>query len=62
MMGLHNQKVAARAINALVGSSSKDAVAADGRRLADVLAEHGFKEFLAARDAAFRTPWLEAGE
>jgi enoyl-CoA hydratase/carnithine racemase len=62
MMGLHNQKVAARAINALVGSSSKDAEAADGRRLTDVLAEHGFKEFLRARDEAFRTPWLKEGE
>ncbi|WP_280421832.1 enoyl-CoA hydratase/isomerase family protein [Nocardia carnea] len=59
MMGLHNQKVAARGINALVGSSSKDAEAADGRRLTDVLAQEGFKGFLRARDAAFRTPWLE---
>ena len=59
MMGLHNQKVAARALNALVGSSSKDAEAADGRRLADVLAEEGFKSFLRARDAAFQIPWLE---
>ncbi len=59
MMGLHNQKVAARGINALVGSSSKGARAADGRLLADVLAQEGFKGFLRARDAAFRTPWLE---
>jgi enoyl-CoA hydratase/carnithine racemase len=59
MMGLHNQKVAARAMNALVGSSSKDAEAADGRRLTDVMAQEGFKGFLRARDGAFKTPWLE---
>jgi enoyl-CoA hydratase/carnithine racemase len=62
MMGLHNQKVAARAVNALVGDSSKDARAADGRRLADVLAEEGLRGFIQARDKAFARPWLEEEE
>jgi hypothetical protein len=61
MMGLHNQKVAARGINAIIGVTSKDAAAADGRKLTQVLAEEGFKAFLGARDAAFQTPWLEEG-
>lgn len=59
MMGLHNQKIAARAINALVGNSSKDAMASDGRRLADVLVQEGLRSFVAARDRAFAEPWLD---
>lgn len=59
MMGLHNQKVAARGMNAVLGDVSRDARAADGRLLGDVLATGGFKEFLKARDAAFTTPWLQ---
>lgn len=61
LMGLQNQKVAARALNAIVGATSRDARAADGRLLRDVLREGGFREFLRARDAAFREPWLEQG-
>jgi len=60
MMGLHNQKVAARGLNAVLGDNSRDARAADGRLLTDVLASGGFKDFLKARDAAFVDPWLEA--
>ena len=59
MMGLHNQKVAARAVNALVGDASRDAEAADGRRLADVLATQGLRGFIKARDAAFAGSWLD---
>ena len=59
MMGLHNQKVAARGVNAVLGDTSGQARSASGRLLTEVLATDGFKEFLKARDAAFTEPWLE---
>ncbi len=58
-MGWGMQKQLARALNSVANSVGEEAVAADGRRFADLMKE-GWKAFKEARDAPFRKPWLES--
>jgi enoyl-CoA hydratase/carnithine racemase len=57
-MGWNEARGFSQSHYALIDSMAPHAVNAAGERLADVLQERGFKEFLRARDAAFAEPWL----
>ncbi|HUY18784.1 MAG TPA: enoyl-CoA hydratase/isomerase family protein [Candidatus Binataceae bacterium] len=57
-MGWGTQKQLARALNSVTNSVGEEAVAADGRKFAEVR-KAGWKAFKEARDAPFKKPWLE---
>lgn len=57
-MGWKNQKNAANALNALLAAYGKEHRTLDGRRFVD-LRSQSWKDFKEARDAPFRTPWLD---
>ena len=59
MMGWHSQREFSLALNTVTNLAARDARAADGRLLAEVLRKDGWKAYKAARDAAFEPPWLE---
>jgi enoyl-CoA hydratase/carnithine racemase len=45
---------------AVIDAMSPYAEATDGRRFADIMRDDGWRSFLAARDAPFTDPWLDA--
>lgn len=59
MMGWTQSAIYTRALKAVLQSTAPEARSADGTKLRDVLRNEGLRAFIAARDAAFRTPWLE---
>jgi enoyl-CoA hydratase/carnithine racemase len=58
-MGWKSQKTVANALNALLGSVSKEQRAVDGRKFSEIRAQDGWKGFKEARDFPFRPPWLQ---
>lgn len=59
MMGWDHQREFSIALNTVTNMMVKQAKAADGRVLSEILATEGWAEYKAARDAAFATPWLD---
>ena len=62
MMGFGQNALYTRAIKAVLQSTAPQARSADGTLLREVLRDHGLRAFIAARDAAFREPWLPPSE
>ena len=60
MMGWDQNLLFTRAIKAVLQSAAGEARSADGVPLRDLLRREGLRAFIAARDAAFTTPWLDA--
>jgi enoyl-CoA hydratase/carnithine racemase len=58
-MGWHLTRVFNQSHYPVIDALSPLAESADGRRFADVMAEDGWKAFLAARDAPYQPPWLD---
>jgi enoyl-CoA hydratase/carnithine racemase len=58
-MGWTQNAIFTRALKAVLQSTAPEARSADGTKLRDVLQQEGLRAFIAARDAAFREPWLE---
>jgi enoyl-CoA hydratase/carnithine racemase len=58
VMGWAVQRDFALALNTLTNLHVRDARAADGRVLSEVMRSEGWKAFKTARDAPFETPWL----
>jgi enoyl-CoA hydratase/carnithine racemase len=59
MMGWLAQKELAQATNTITNAMVDEAVAADGRKLMDILRTEGWQAFKDARDAPFAEPWLD---
>ncbi|MGW6522894.1 enoyl-CoA hydratase/isomerase family protein [Streptomyces sp. NPDC054962] len=59
MMGWDGQRELSLALNTVTNLLAKNARAADGRVLADVRRDKGWKQYKEARDQAFAEPWLD---